>query len=96
MIVMIKKSKMKYLYNDEKLNVKEVYSQNKTQRSVRLVSLPVTIKKDGESLPTNFVYFCNKSDQKDWLVIISINLELSEEESVCVLEYVGTLSFFKT
>ena len=85
-IAMVKKSKTKYLYNGEKLNVKEIYSRNKKRRgrSRYLLSVSVTVEKDGESIPAKFVYVRNKSKRKDWLVIVSTDTELSEEEIIRV------------
>lgn len=85
-IAMVKKSKTKYLYNDEKLNVKEIYSRNKKRRgrSHYLLSVIVTIEKDGEGIPAKFVYVRNKSNRKDWLLIASTDTELSEEEIIRV------------
>lgn len=85
-IAMVKKSKTKYLYNGEKLNVKEIYSRNKKRRgcSRYLLSVSVTVEKEGESIPAKFVYVRNKSKRKDWLVIVSTDTELSEEEIIRV------------
>ena len=85
-IAMVKKSKTKYLYNGEKLNVKEIYSRNRKRRgrSRYLLSVPVTVEKDGESIPAKFVYVRNKSRRKDWLVLVSTDTELSEEEIIRV------------
>ena len=83
-IAMIKKSKTKYLYNGEKLNVKEIYGRNRKRRgrSRYLLSVPVAIEKDGESTQAKFVYVRNKSNRTDWLVIVSTDTELSEEEVI--------------
>ena len=85
-IAMIKKSKTKYLYNGEKLNVKEIYSRNRKRRgrSRYLLSVLVTIEKDGENIPAKFVYVRNKSNRNDWLVIVSTDTGLSEEEIIRV------------
>ena len=85
-IAMIKKSKTKYLYNGEKLNVKEIYSRNRKRRgrSRYLLSVLVTIEKDGENIPAKFVYVRNKSNRKDWLMIVSTDTGLSEEEIIRV------------
>ena len=85
-IAMIKKSKTKYLYNGEKLNIKEIYSRNKKRRgrSRYLLSVSAMIEKDGESIPAKFVYVRNKSNRKDWLVLVSTDTELSEEEIIRV------------
>ncbi len=85
-IAMVKKSKTKYLYNGEKLNVKEIYSRNKKRRgcSRYLLSVSVTVEKEGESIPAKFVYVRNKSKRKEWLVIVSTDTGLSEEEIIRV------------
>ena len=85
-IAMVKKGRTKYLYNGEKLNVKEIYSRNKKRRgsSRYLLSMPVTVQKNDESIPAKFVYVRNKSKRKDWLVIVSTDTELSEEEIIRV------------
>ena len=66
--------------------MKEIYSRNKKRRgrSRYLLSVPVTVEKDGESIPAKFVYVRNKRKRKDWLVIVSTDTELSEEEIIHV------------
>ncbi|MCI9357085.1 MAG: transposase [Lachnospiraceae bacterium] len=85
-IAMVKKGRTKYLYNGEKPNVKEIYSRNKKRRgsSRYLLSVPVTVEKNDESIPAKFVYVRNKSKRKDWLVIVSTDTELSEKETIRV------------
>ena len=58
--------------------------QKRRGRSRYLLSVSVTMEKDGESLPAKFVYVRNKSSRKDWLVIVSTDMELSEEEVIRV------------
>ncbi len=83
-IAMMKKSKTKYTYQGEKLNVKEIYSRNKKRRgrSRYLLSVLVEIEKDGESIPAKFVYIRNKSRRKDWLALVSTDTQLTEEEII--------------
>ncbi len=83
-IAMMKKSKTKYIYQGEKLNVTEIYGRNKKRRgcSRYLLSVFVDIEKDGESIPAKFVYVRNKSRRKDWLVLVSTDTQLSEEEII--------------
>jgi len=83
-IAMMKKSKTKYTYQGEKLNVKEIYSRNKKRRgrSRYLLSVLAEIEKDGESIPAKFVYIRNKSRRKDWLVPVSTDTQLTEEETI--------------
>lgn len=83
-IAMLKKSKTKYIYQGEKLNVKEIYSRSKKRRghSRYLLSVLVNIEKDGESIPAKLVYVRNKSCRKDWLVLLSTDIQLAEEEII--------------
>ena len=85
-IAMLKKSKTKYRYQGEKLNVREIYSHNRKRRgrSRYLLSVPVEIEKDGESLPAKLVFVRNKSKRKDWLVLVSTDTTISEEEIIRV------------
>lgn len=53
-------------------------------RSCYLLSVPVVLEKDDESIPAEFVYVRNKNKRKDWLVIVSTDTELSEEEIIRV------------
>lgn len=83
-IAMIKKSgKVKYGYDGESLNIKEIYSRNRKRRgrSKYLLSINVTIGKE-DAIPAKIVCVRNKSNRKDWLALISTDTELSEEEIV--------------
>ena len=58
-IAMIKKSsRIKYTYNDEQLNIKEIYSKNKKRRgrSKYLLSVDVIVGKEIQSLPKSYVF----------------------------------------
>ena len=83
-IAMMKKSKTKYTYQGEKLNVKEIYNRNKKRRgcSRYLLSVLVDVEKDNESIPAKLVYVRNKGNRKDYLVLISTDIQLSEEEII--------------
>ena len=83
-IAMIKKSsKIKYGYQGENLNIKEIYSRNKKRRgrSKYLLSVDVTMWKE-ETIPAKTVCVRNKSNRKDWLALISTDTTLSEEEII--------------
>ena len=83
-IAMIKKSgKIKYGYDGEFLNIKEIYSRNRKRRgrSKYLLSINVTIGKE-DAIPAKVVCVRNKSNRKDWLALISTDTELSEEEII--------------
>ena len=83
---MMKKSKTKYRCQGERLNVKEIYSRSKKRRrrSRYLLSVLVEIEKDGEGFPAKLVFVRNKSKRKDWLVLVSTNVSISEEESISI------------
>ena len=83
-IAMVKKSKTKYRYQGEKYNVREIYSRNRKRRgrSRYLLSVPVEIEKDGESIPAKLVFVRNKSRRKDWLALVSTDTSISEEEVI--------------
>ena len=83
-IAMIKKSsKIKYGYEGESLNIKEIYSRNRKRRgrSKYLLSVNVTIGKE-DAIPARIVCVRNRSNKKDWLAIICTDTELSEEEII--------------
>lgn len=85
-IAMIKKNRTNYLYEGQGLNIKQIYSKNRKRRgrSKYLLSVDVTLKKDGETLPARIVCVHNKSNRKDWLALISTDTNLSEEEIIRV------------
>lgn len=81
---MVKKSKTNYILNGNKLNLKQIYSRNRKRwgRSNYLLSFDVTIQKDDEFLPARLVFVRNKSNRKDWLALISTDMEISEEDII--------------
>ena len=89
-IAMVKKSsKIKYLWNGQKLDIKEIYSRNKKRRgrSKYLLSVMVDViskKDDGKEdvIPAKIVYVRNTKKKKDWVALICTNTELSENEIV--------------
>lgn len=89
-IAMIKKSsKIKYLWNGQKFDIKEIYSRNKKRRgrSKYLLSVMADIvskKEDGteDVVPAKIVYVRNTKKKKDWIALICTNTELSENEII--------------
>ena len=87
-IAMIKKNSTKYTWinletgEEQKLNVKEIYSRNKKRRgrSKYLLSVDVTISDDnGNTIPAKLVYARNRNKRKDWVCFICTDMELDEE-----------------
>ena len=88
-IAMVKKGSTKYAYKDpetgeeQKLNVKEIYSRNKKRRgrSRYLLSVNVTVSaKDGKSIPAKLVYARNHSNRKDWVCFVCTDMDADEEK----------------
>ena len=89
-IAMLKKSsKVFYEYNGQQLDIKKIYSMNRKRpgRSKYLLSVVVNLiqKQNGNvvsSIPARIIYVRNKSNRKDWISLISTDLDISEEEII--------------
>ena len=84
-VAMAKKTvKIHYLYNGKLQDVKAIYQQNKKRRgrSKYLLSVEATVEKEGEKLPVRLVFVRNRNKRKDYLVLVSTDLTLSEEEII--------------
>ncbi len=83
-IAMVKKSsRIKYVYDGEKLNIKEIFSRNKKRRgrSRYLLSIHVMVGKENP-IPAKIVCVRNKANRKDWLAFLCTNPDLSEDEII--------------
>jgi hypothetical protein len=98
-IAMLKKSgKIKYGYNGERLDIREIYSRNKKRRgrSRYLLSVDVMLGKD-DPIPAKIIYVRNKANRKDWLAFICTDTDLSEEEIIRIYGKRWQIEvFFKT
>lgn len=98
-IAMIKKSsRIKYTYNEEQLNIKEIYARNKKRRgrSKYLLSVEVMVGKE-KPIPAKIVCVRNKLNRKDWLAFICTDTSLSEEEIIRIYGKRWQIEvFFKT
>ena len=99
-IAMIRRSsKIRYIYEGEKLNLNKIYGMNKKRRgrSKYLLSVNVEIEKDGVSIPAKIVCVRNKKNRKDWVPFICTNPDLSEEEIIRIYGKRWQIEvFFKT
>lgn len=99
-IAMIRKSsKIRYIYNGEKLNINKIYGMCKKRRgrSKYLLSVNVEIEKDGIRIPAKIVCVRNKKNRKDWVPFICTNPDLSEEEIIRIYGKRWQIEvFFKT
>jgi len=83
-IAMVKKSsRIKYIYDGESLNIKEIFSRNKKRRgrSRYLLSINVLVGKE-DPIPAKIVCVRNKANRKDWLAFLCTNPDLSEDEII--------------
>ncbi len=84
-ICRLKKTDMKFTYDDEELNIKEIYKVAKKRpgKSKYILSINSKIKYDNSILPVKLVFVKNNSStKKDWIAILSTDIELSEEEII--------------
>ena len=99
-IAMIRKSsKIRYLYNGERLNLNKIYGMNKKRRgrSRYLLSVNVEIEKDSIRIPAKIVCVRNKKNRKDWVPFICTDPDLSEEEIIRIYGKRWQIEvFFKT
>ena len=99
-IAMIRKSsKIRYIYEGEKLNLNKIYGMNKKHRgrSRYLLSVNVEIEKDGMRIPAKIVCVRNKKNRKDWVPFICTNPDLSETEIIRIYGKRWQIEvFFKT
>ena len=98
-IAMIKKSsRIKYTYNGEQLNIKEIYARNTKRRgrSKYLLSVDVMVGKENP-IPAKIVCVRNKLNRKEWLAFICTDTSLSEEEIIRIYGKRWQIEvFFKT
>jgi hypothetical protein len=104
-IAMIKiSSKIHYEFDGKRLNIKQLYTQNKKRRgrSKYLLSIIVNVTSKDESgnihsIPAKIVCVRNKVNRKDWLAIICTNPDLLEEEIIRIYGKRWQIEvFFKT
>ena len=84
-IAMAKKTpKVHYLYQGKMQSAIEIFRTQKKRRgrSRYLLSVEVAIEKDGETLPAKLVFVRNRNNRKDYLVLISTDTTLSEDEII--------------
>ena len=86
-IAMVKKtSKTHYRYNGELLPATEIYRRNRKRRGRSKYLLSVGIELDNsetsKSIPAKLVFVRNRNKKKDYLVLISTDTSLCEEEII--------------
>ena len=84
-IARVKKSeKMHFCFQGHMQDVMAIYRSQKKRRgrSAYLLSVEAEAVKDGKRLPVRLVYVRNKNKRSDYLVLVSTDLTLSEEEVI--------------
>ena len=84
-IAMVKKTpKMFFRYEGEDVSLVSIYHKNKKRRgrSRYLLSVMVDVVKDGEIIPAKVIYVRNRNKRKEYLCIISTDVELAEDEII--------------
>jgi hypothetical protein len=84
-IAMAKKtSKVHYLHNGQMKSVTEIYKQSRKRcgRSKYLLSATISVVKEGDCIPARLVYVRNRNKKKEYLVLITTDMDLSEEEII--------------
>ena len=89
-VAMVKRSsRIHYLYNSQKLSCKEIYARNKKRRgrSRYLLSVPITVCTEGKDrqeiqIAAKLVYVRNRNNRKEYLVLLTTDTKLSEDEVI--------------
>ena len=80
-------SKIKYEFEGELKNIKQIYRRWKKRRgrSRYLLSIPVKVgrqDKDGAKIDARIICVRNRANRKEWLAIICTDMSLSEDEVI--------------
>ena len=104
-IAMIKKSsKIRYEFEEEELNIKQIFARSKKRRGCSRYLLSVKVKtsytdekKVVHTIPAKIVCVRNRSNRKDWLAIICTDMALDEKEIIRIYGKRWDIEvFFKT
>ena len=99
-IAMVKRSsKIRYLFNGESRNIKQIYAASKKRRgrSRYLLSVNVKIVRENTTVDARIVCVRNRSKAKDWLALICTDMSLSEQEIIRIYGKRWDIEvFFKT
>ena len=89
-LAMLKKSgKVFYEYKEKQLDLKRIYAMNRKRpgRSKYLLSVEANLiqKENGEivsRIPVRIVFVRNRAKRKDWIALISTDMDISEKEII--------------
>lgn len=84
-IGMVKKSsKIHFLFNGKRQDVKTIYSKSRKRRGKAAWKLSVEVKavKDGRETPVRLVYVPNRNKKREYLVLATTDMSLTEDEII--------------
>ena len=76
-------AKVRYLYDGRALPLKVIYDRSKKRRgkSRYLLSVDINLINDGEpGIPCRLVYVRNRGNRKDWIAILTTDMDLTPED----------------
>jgi hypothetical protein len=87
-IGMVKKSsKIHYLFDGKEMDVMKIYRSLRKKRGKAKILTSAIVHLKGTDIPAKLVFVRNRNKKKEWLVLLSTNVELSEEEIVRIYGY---------
>ena len=99
-VAMTKKCKnIHFIYNGEKMDVMKIYKNNRKRRgrSKYLLSVEASVESNGKTFPVRLVYVRNRNNRKNYLVLVTTDMTLSETEIIRLYgKRWGIEVFFKT
>jgi len=97
-VCMVKKAKTKFSLEDgRELSVKKIFSSSRKRRGRSRYLLSTIVSLPDSEVKAKLVFVRNRNNRKDWLVILSTNLELNEDEVVAVYTNRWSIeTFFKS
>lgn len=99
-IAMVKKSsKRSYEFEGKRLDIKKIFAicKKRRGRSRYLLSVPVKVGVDKNSVDARLVCVRNRNNRKDWIAIISTDMNLSETDIIRIYGHRWDIEvFFKT
>ena len=77
---------MFFRHDVEDMSLISIYNKNKKRRgkSKYLLSVMVDVVKDGDIIPAKVVYVRNRNKRKEYLYLISTDVNLDENEPICL------------
>ena len=99
-IAMIKRTpKIKYIFNGQSCDIKNIYAESKKRRgrSKYLLSVNVKVVHNSKMVDAKIVYVRNRNNAKKWIAILCTDMNINEEEIIRIYGKRWDIEvFFKT